>query len=137
MILNRNDEPDPMAATRPSGGCSGTLPNSTKIPKCLSLAGGSAGRSPPEGSCIPLSNLQNLVPLLPREGLLELLNETSWPMPLVSINRCDLRFSVILLQSSFFSRFGCPKRTIRALPYSKFRFFGQCRTSMLARRRPR
>ena len=48
-IPNRNDEPDPMAATRASGECSEMQPISSKIQHFFKKkeAGGSGGGSPP------------------------------------------------------------------------------------------
>ena len=50
MIPNRNDEPDPMAATRASGACSGIGPFSTKfiiITKTREVGGSGGGSTPP------------------------------------------------------------------------------------------
>ena len=47
MIPNRNDEPDPMPATRASGECSGIEPFSTKYIKLKKRSGGFGGWQPP------------------------------------------------------------------------------------------
>ena len=76
VIPNRNDEPDPMAATRASGACSGIEPISSKIYHFVQKkkrSGGVGGGSPPpragrpprapeaRAAPLPLSKLQSLL----------------------------------------------------------------------------